>query len=86
MTVLQRKEVSPIAHLTPDDIEAIGRELDARMLALGAEAPSFETIVASGPNGAKPHARPGTRRVQRGDLVEVAAILWVARAAVPHRD
>ena len=28
----------------------VGRELDARMLALGAEAPSFETIVATGAN------------------------------------
>ncbi|WP_229072944.1 acyl-CoA desaturase [Actinoplanes sp. DH11] len=29
MTTLQRKDVNPIAHLTPEDIEAIGRELDA---------------------------------------------------------
>ena len=29
MTVIQRKDVNPIAHLTPEDIEAIGRELDA---------------------------------------------------------
>src|SRR3712207_959281 len=29
MTTLQRKEDNPIAHLTPEDIEAIGRELDA---------------------------------------------------------
>jgi len=29
MTALQHKDVSPIAHLTPEDIEAIGRELDA---------------------------------------------------------
>jgi Xaa-Pro aminopeptidase len=30
---------------------------------------SFETIVASGPNGAKPHAVPGRRRIVEGDLV-----------------
>ncbi|WP_433825474.1 fatty acid desaturase family protein [Actinoplanes sp. CA-015351] len=29
MTTLQRKDVNPIAHLTPEDIEAIGVELDA---------------------------------------------------------
>ena len=29
MTTLQRKEVNPIAHLSAEDIEQIGRELDA---------------------------------------------------------
>jgi linoleoyl-CoA desaturase len=29
VTTLQRKEVNPIAHLSPEDIEQIGRELDA---------------------------------------------------------
>jgi fatty acid desaturase len=29
VTTLQRKDVNPIAHLTPEDIENIGRELDA---------------------------------------------------------
>ncbi|MEU0562108.1 acyl-CoA desaturase [Dactylosporangium sp. NPDC006015] len=29
MTTLQRKPVNPVGHLTPQDIEAIGRELDA---------------------------------------------------------
>ncbi len=29
MTTMQRKENNPIAHLTPEDIEQIGRELDA---------------------------------------------------------
>jgi hypothetical protein len=28
MTVLQNKEVNPIAHLSAEDIEALGRELD----------------------------------------------------------
>ena len=48
-----------------------GLELDTEMRRRGASERSFETIVASGPNGAKPHARPGTRRVQRGDLVVI---------------
>src|SRR5690625_6050969 len=30
---------------------------------------AFEPIVASGPNGALPHARPSARRLQPGDLV-----------------
>jgi Xaa-Pro aminopeptidase len=44
-------------------------ELDVEMRRLGADGPSFDTIVASGPNGAKPHATPGARRVEEGDLV-----------------
>ncbi|MFL5926270.1 MAG: M24 family metallopeptidase [Gaiellaceae bacterium] len=37
----------------------------------GADALSFESIVASGPNGAMPHARPTDRIVDRGTLVTV---------------
>lgn len=44
-------------------------ELEAAMRAGGAEAPSFETIVASGPNSSRPHARPSDRRVRSGDTV-----------------
>ena len=29
MTVIQKREDNPVAHLTPEDVEAIGRELDA---------------------------------------------------------
>jgi Xaa-Pro aminopeptidase len=39
------------------------------MRRLGAEGPSFDTIVASGPNGAMPHHQAGARRVTDGDLV-----------------
>lgn len=46
-----------------------GLELDSAMRNLGAEGPSFETIVASGENGAKPHARPSGRLIEEGDLV-----------------
>ena len=45
--------------------------LDSAMRQLGASGTSFETIVASGPNGAKPHARPTDRRIQDGDLVVI---------------
>jgi Xaa-Pro aminopeptidase len=44
-------------------------ELDHTMRMLGADDVSFETIVGSGPNGAKPHARPSPRRITEGDLV-----------------
>ncbi|NLD34667.1 MAG: aminopeptidase P family protein [Clostridiales bacterium] len=43
--------------------------LDYQMLTLGAETIAFDTIVASGPNGSLPHAIPGDRQVQRGDLI-----------------
>ncbi|MGH9244408.1 MAG: M24 family metallopeptidase [Acidimicrobiales bacterium] len=44
-------------------------ELEVEMRRLGGEGPSFETIVGSGPNGAKPHATAGPRRIDEGDLV-----------------
>ena len=46
-------------------------ELDARIRHLGATGNSFETIVASGPNSALPHARPTGRRIVDGDLVVI---------------
>ena len=49
----------------------VGRELDARMLALGAEAPSFETIVAAGANSAIPHHRPDATVLRDGDFLKL---------------
>ena len=46
-----------------------GLELDLAIRRLGASGNSFETIVASGPNGAMPHPRPADRRIVEGDLV-----------------
>jgi Xaa-Pro aminopeptidase len=46
-------------------------ELDFEMRRLGAEGSSFETIVASGPNGAKPHHRPSDRHIGPGELVVI---------------
>ncbi|HEX2698991.1 MAG TPA: aminopeptidase P family protein [Acidimicrobiales bacterium] len=43
--------------------------LDSEMRRLGASGCSFDTIVASGPNGAKPHARPSPRSIEEGELV-----------------
>jgi Xaa-Pro aminopeptidase len=41
------------------------------MIDLGAEAPAFDTIVASGPNGAIPHHVPGDRPFAAGDLITI---------------
>ncbi|SDY22433.1 Xaa-Pro aminopeptidase [Geodermatophilus africanus] len=49
----------------------VGRELDARMLVMGAEAPSFETIVASGANSAIPHHRPDITELRAGDFLKL---------------
>ena len=46
-------------------------ELDATMRHLGADDLSFETIVASGPNGARPHHTPSDRQIAQGDLVVI---------------
>jgi len=48
-----------------------GLELDTEMRRLGAADVSFETIVASGPNAARPHHSPGPRTITAGDLVVV---------------
>lgn len=48
---------------------ALARALDHRMAELGADKPAFDTIVASGPNGAVPHHVPADRPLRRGDLV-----------------
>jgi Xaa-Pro aminopeptidase len=47
----------------------IAADIDALLRRGGFERPAFETIVASGPNSAKPHARPGGRVLERGDGV-----------------
>jgi Xaa-Pro aminopeptidase len=48
---------------------AVAADIDAALRAAGFERPAFDTIVASGPNSARPHARPGPRALQRGDGV-----------------
>jgi len=49
----------------------VGRDLDNRMLGLGAEAVSFETIVAAGANSAIPHHRPTDAVLVVGDFVKL---------------
>lgn len=45
--------------------------IEREMVDLGAWSPAFDTIVASGPNGAIPHHVPGQRVLRRGDLVTI---------------
>lgn len=52
------------------EIEAAQR-LRSEIEALGAEGLAFDTILASGPNSARPHHRPAERVLERGDLVKV---------------
>ncbi|MEY8436774.1 M24 family metallopeptidase [Atopobiaceae bacterium 24-176] len=47
----------------------IRAELERSMFEHGAEAVSFASIVAAGPQGANPHAQPGEYRVREGDFV-----------------
>jgi Xaa-Pro aminopeptidase len=45
--------------------------IERAMVDLGAEKPAFDTIVASGPNGAIPHHVPGGRRFEPGDMITI---------------
>jgi Xaa-Pro aminopeptidase len=47
----------------------IAAVLEGALRAAGFERPSFDTIVASGPNSALPHYRAGSRVLANGDLV-----------------
>jgi len=47
----------------------LAAEIEYRMRRLGASAPAFETIVASGNRSALPHARPTPARIQTDELL-----------------
>jgi Xaa-Pro aminopeptidase len=49
----------------------LAAELEYRMRRLGAERPSFETIVAGGARSALPHAQPTSAKLENGQLVVV---------------
>jgi Xaa-Pro aminopeptidase len=49
----------------------VSRELEALMLDHGADAISFDTIVAAGPNSAIPHHRPTNAVLADGDFVKI---------------
>jgi Xaa-Pro aminopeptidase len=62
--------IRPMLAEDPTELD-FAHALDAEMRRLGASGPSFETIVASGPNAAKPHHRPGSRRIRAGEPVVI---------------
>ncbi len=47
----------------------VALSIDIRIREAGFERSAFDTIVASGPNAALPHARPGERTLSEGDVV-----------------
>ena len=49
--------------------EEVAADIDWRLRRAGFEKPAFDTIVASGPRAALPHARPSERRLSEGDVV-----------------
>ena len=61
-------EVWPMLETRPTEQE-VASALDESMRRRGASDRAFETIVAGGPNSARPHARPGSRPMTHGDLV-----------------
>lgn len=73
-----REAARRLAAVVPTVLEEVGegraeRDVAARIDGIvrqaGFDRLAFDTIVASGPNSAVPHARPTARRLARGDLV-----------------
>ncbi len=59
-----------IQTIRPGMTEAgVAWEIEKKLKESGAEGLSFPSIVASGPNSARPHAIPGPRRIQAGEPV-----------------
>jgi Xaa-Pro aminopeptidase len=69
------RRLSAVAAAIPADVvrglseRDVALAIDRRVRQAGFERPAFDTIVASGPNAALPHARPGERTITEGDLV-----------------
>jgi Xaa-Pro aminopeptidase len=61
-----------IGELAPGRTEReIALAVERAMTDRGADGLAFDTIVASGPNGAIPHHVPGSRRLEAGDLITI---------------
>ncbi len=69
------RRLSMVARALPDEIRPertereVSRAIESRLHEAGFSKPAFDTIVASGPNAALPHAKPGERKLSEGDLV-----------------
>ena len=75
-----------LAHVEPLLVSALSQgiserdirdELELMMRRFGADGPSYETIVASGPNSALPHHRPTTSLLREGHsvVIDVGALV-----------
>lgn len=62
------KKVLPLIKKGVTEYE-IAAELEYQMRLLGAEGPAFETVVVSGANSGMPHGKPGSKKLERGDLL-----------------
>jgi Xaa-Pro aminopeptidase len=67
-TVAKRILPKVLAGRTEAEVAA---DIEAALRRSGFERPAFDTIVASGPNAALPHARAGERQIGDGELVVV---------------
>ncbi len=79
-TIRRAAEITSEAYARFAEESFVGRSerelawrLDDLFHELGAHGPAFETIVASGPNAARPHGRPTDREVEAGETVVVDA-------------
>ena len=67
---ISRVMAAVLAGLRPGRAERdVAADIDHAVRAAGFEGPAFETIVAAGANTALPHARPGARVLETGDVV-----------------
>lgn len=51
--------------------EQIARKIDEYFIKHGADGSSFETVVASGVNSSKPHAKPTEKKIEPGDTIVI---------------
>ena len=80
--------LAAVRHLVHEGVTELGfaRALEDEMAARGSEAPSFETIVGSGPNGAKPHMRPTQRVIGSSGAGELVVVDFGATVDGYHSD
>ena len=62
------EETLPLLRLGMTELE-VAAEIEYRMRRYGGERPSFETIVATGPRSALPHARATSRRIRAKEFI-----------------
>lgn len=75
-TDLALNEVEPLLYSGATERD-IRDELDYKMRRHGGDGPSYDTIVATGPNGARPHHRPTDTQIVDGHsvVIDVGALV-----------